>query len=510
MRRRLLIGLLASLALSAQAQSPSPADDPAGSPITMEERAAVFGEIDAMLQSGQKARTADALVAIVDDPAQVRFHAESYARLGAVLRDLDLPYAALVAFERGLSADANGVSSTAKDAIALGESVGDTALLEPVFAANVGLDVDAATRSEMAYLAARESYYKGSYGTALAILKMVRAEDPVFPEARSLEGVVLSQQGRPSDALAPLLMAQAKATELDKDASLRNAITMNLARAYFAAENFPRAIENYAVVERGSKFWAEAQFERAWAHFRLQDMNGTLGLLHTIQSPFFDEWYFPEAELLRVYALFLLCKFPDASDQITAFQAHYKPVLGDLQRIAASDPAAVFGSVRAQVEDGDGDLPRMLTRFFDKEERFLDSVTAVQRAEDEVTRLRNVSANPVSARAASWVQARRDAIVAAEGERVRARAARMADELDRMLADSEISKLDLMQMETRLYEQASVTGEMPSAKRRVERKVSVKRGYVYWPWQGEYWADELGFYRIETKPECPESLQTGR
>ena len=28
-------------------------------------------------------------------------------------------------------------------------------------------------------------------------------------------------------------------------------------------------------------------------------------------------------------------------------------------------------------------------------------------------------------------------------------------------------------------------------------------------WQGEYWADELGYYRIDTKPECPENMMRG-
>ena len=31
----------------------------------------------------------------------------------------------------------------------------------------------------------------------------------------------------------------------------------------------------------------EAAFERAWAHFRLDDMNGALSLLHNLDSPWF-------------------------------------------------------------------------------------------------------------------------------------------------------------------------------------------------------------------------------
>ena len=174
---------------------------------SMEERTAAFGQIDELLRSGQSARAADALMVLVDDPSKAIFHAEAYARLGGVLTDLDLNYGALVAYEKALSLDAPAVSSAVKDAIKLADRVGDTALLEPAFGANVGLDVDAETRSRMAYLAAREAHRKGNYGTSIAVLKMVQPSDPFYPESKSLEGIILSMQGRPKDALAPLLTA---------------------------------------------------------------------------------------------------------------------------------------------------------------------------------------------------------------------------------------------------------------------------------------------------------------
>lgn len=502
--------------LARAARTPKPGEAPAaasGAPAayvpTMEERNAAFGQIDELLKSGQSARAADALMVLVDDPSKAVFHAEAYARLGAVLTDLDLPYGALVAYEKALSADAMAVSSAVKDAIKLADRVGDTALLEPVFGANVGLDVDAETRSRMAYLAAREAHHQGNYGTSIAVLKMVQPTDPFYPESKSLEGIILSMQGRPKDALAPLLTAQATAEAAKKPSRLRNAIKMNLARSYFAAENFPRAIEIYMTVDRDSSFWLEAQFERAWAHFRITDMNGALAQLQTLQAPFFSDWYFPEADMLRVYSLFLLCKFPDASKGINQFQETYKPQLANLREVASRSPETLFEQMRKWVKrpGSTDDLPRSLTRTYEDEQRFLDSMQAVATAEDEMKRLKNVSANPFSARATEWVEARRAAIIQEEGKRIADEARGMADKLDSMLTDSEINRLDMMQFETRLYEQASITGKIPDKREQVDRKPRTKKGYQSWPWEGEYWADELGYYRIQTKSDCPASLQ---
>ena len=105
--------------------------------------------------------------------------------------------------------------------------------------------------------------------------------------------------------------------------------------------------------------------------------------------------------------------------------------------------------------------------------------------------------------------ARKDALALVEGERIHSRARHMERELGQMLADSDISKLDMLQMETRLYERASIIGELPEGKRRVKRQVQAKANQRIWPWQGEYWADEVGYYRIDTKPDCPEGMQVG-
>jgi tetratricopeptide (TPR) repeat protein len=319
----------------------------------------------------------------------------------------------------------------------------------------------------------------------------------------------MNLQGRPTDSITHFQTALRVGAEQGKEDRFRNVVTLNLARAFYSAENYPRAIEHYAMVDRDSRQWPEAQFERGWAHFRLQDMNGALGLLHDHSGPFFEEAYFPEAHLLRVHSLFLMCKFPEANLQIDAFQERYKPQLALLRNAALLTPDDFFGQMRAHVEGGSHNLPLMVSWIFEEEDRFLDSLTAVRHAEDEMARLRNISANPFSLAAMKWVRDRRDAIVETEGLRMRGRVGLMEDKLAQMLDDSEMSKLDIMQLETRLYEVASRTGEMPDAKRTVSRKLRVKKGYRHWPFEGEYWGDETGYYRVNARPDCPSSLQTG-
>ena len=476
---------------------------------SMEERNEAFQDANQFAMDGDLAGSADAVLAVIDDPKWDMFDGEAHARLATMLKNFDLPYAALIAYTRALEADPEGVGSEAGKAVDLADTVGDQAILEPVFANNLGLDVGEETRSRMAYLAARENHRSGNLSTAAVMLKLVKPNDPYYPEAKALEGVILSLQDRHGDALAPLQIARAVGGRAKREGLFKSVVNMNLARAYYAAENFGQAAHYWGQIERSDPKWLDAQFEKAWAHFRLEDMNGTLSLLQNHVSPYFADRYYPEAAMLRLYALFLLCKFPEATAQLDAFQAQYRPQHTELMAAASLSPEQLFDSIRRHIEGEESDLPPYVTAAFENEDRIQDSIIAVTSAEEELGRLRNVSANVFAQVASEWVSTRRSELIASEGARILSRIQSMESELAELLSNSDMTRLDLMQMESRLYERASFTGKLPEAKRRVKRKVRARVQERLWDWQGEYWADEVGYYKIDTKPDCPENMTPG-
>jgi hypothetical protein len=495
-----------------KAAEAAPAASPAApKPPTEAERTEAFKDYTAEMGTGQKSRAADALVALVDDPARAAFHADAYARLAELLAGMDLPYAALCAYVRAFELagehDLDLVGPHVPKAIALAGKVGDTALLEPPFSKNLGLARTEDVRGMMAYLAAREAFRKDSYGLALGMLKVVKEGDPVNPEARMLEGIILNHQGRPMDALKPLEAAQKAAR--DKDERFQAMVTLNLARTFYGAGNFARAIQYYAAVPRASELWPQAQYERAWGHFRVDDLNGSLGVLTSLNNPFFADWYLPEADLLRIYSMFLMCKFPQADTEIAAFREHWKPVHATLRDWSAKSEKDNFELVRAYVEKGEtGPLPEMILRPWGDEERIGAAIESVKSAEDEMKRMQaGAAANPFTERARDWVQSRMDELVKNEGARVQARIGEQEAQIGGMLADTEIFALDILRMKTQLFEQAATIGKMPEAERNLGRKERLRKGWREWPYEGEVWADELGYYRVDAVPECPASMR---
>jgi hypothetical protein len=248
--------------------------------------------------------------------------------------------------------------------------------------------------------------------------------------------------------------------------------------------------------------WVETQFERAWAHFRIDDINGSLSLLKTHSSPWMQGEYYPEAAMLEVYSLFMLCKFPAASALITDFQTRFTPQSEELASLTRLSSRELWDRLGSE----DPGLPHAIEQEFVGEARFAAAQALVVHLDREISKLSTQSA-PWAQTAKRWLTEHRDQIITEEGSRAAALISQMDQELSEMLANTEMNKLDIIQLEGRLYENAANTGEMDKAKNLVSRGLKVREGYRYWPFEGELWADEVGWYKIRTKPECPASLR---
>ena len=491
-----MILLLASLAM-AQEDAGECTDDLRSEALTGFMEAITGGDQDGAL---------NALVTTLGDEEFSPCQGVVYATMGGLLEKREMPYSALLAHGEAIKLNAEGATEAVPRALELADTVGDPAYLEEVFAANVGLDVDSATRSHLAYLAARGHYAQGNLSTALGILALVDKKGDDAGRAMALKGVILSQQERWTDAIAALLQAEAL---LEGDIESLDVVRLNLGRVYYAAGNYPRSAQYFAAVSRDSHWWPEAQFERAWSHFRMEDMNGALSMLQNHVSPYYTEWYFPEAEMLRTYSLFLLCKFPEASNQIDDFQSKWTPVRDEAQtQIAAMNEQDTFVDARSFTQGETSQLGELLLRDVPFDTRFLDSVKAVDGAEAEMDRLQGNNAEW-----ATWaygvVQSRRRDLIMGEGGRIKRGVEARVDELTMMLNNSDITKLDMLRLETQLYQNAANIGKLPDLDRKAYRRERVRKGYVVWPYEGEYWADEVGYYRVDAHAECPQGLLGG-
>jgi len=467
-----------------------------------EQWAATFADYDISMARGDLQRAAGSLIEIIEDETLSSFHGDAFLNLGNTATDLGLPYAALLSYSGALTQEVPVTDAVSK-AISASEEVRDPGLLQGLFGENVGIDGTPAERAEMAWLSALDNFRGGNLSVTLGVLAIIPSDAAVYPKAQHLKGIVLAQQGRYTDSLAPLMTAFAMMESQDD----KDLVNINLGRAYFGAGNFARAIEYFALVERGSPHWLEAQFERSWAHFRLEDVSGAVALLLTHVSPFFETRYYPEAELLDTYSLFLLCKFPAATVRIEHFRDRYRPVHDSLaSALESMSDSDLFFAVTGGASET---LPTRVYLDLYSEPRLQDAAAAVAQANTEIGTVQQSANSLISEHFSETIGSRRDEIIASEGARLRGVLAGRLEELNNMLADTEMARLDILRLETRLYERAAGTGELEEAQNMAYRELRVPPGHIQWPFQGEFWADELGYYRVNAISECPESMQVG-
>ncbi|HMV69576.1 MAG TPA: hypothetical protein PKA64_22230, partial [Myxococcota bacterium] len=499
------------LCLAAQAAAAKPPAEPKPDPRAAAAPAGRasydWTQVTDRIARGDWQTAATEIEAVLADPARSGDHPLAWGMLGEALTAANIPYAGLLAYLEGVKAAPLANLAFYEDILRLGTQLHEERLVGQVLGADFGVPMSPEVRAGVAIMAARYHVSQESWGVALGLLPMVPADGPYAVDALVLRGVALAQQARYADALEPLLQAREKAR--DRDDHFRNVLDLDIARTYYAAGNFGRAMEFYGHVARGDSAWPEALFERAWAHFRVEDMTGTLAVLLTHHSPFFNDWYFPEAELLRAQSLFLMCKFPDTKTTIDFFETRYKPTLDGLrQGLGQLDAKGAFTDAKAMVEGNTTKLPADVLRRFTWDGRLADAVEAIGAADADLVKLDRLASSPYSARPKALLQARRDARVAEEGGRVLGIARDAEADLADMLTGIELTRVDILTYEARLYEQAAALGGLPEEEDMAAlRKEQTRKGKRMWPFEGEYWADELGWYRVTARPDCPPDLR---
>jgi len=446
-------------------------------------------------------------------PPSLGLAASDAIEMGDEMRAKGAGYAALIAYTEALAADPKKGGERLQAMIYLStEFTGDEELVATaLYHYGVPESDDADVRGVALHLLAREQTRRGEYVEALATLKQVKAGSKGHADAEALRGVILNQQGTPRGAIAAFLTARGAGEQLEKGPLFDDAMDLNLARTYYASKGFAKAIEFYALVDRESPWWPEATFERAWAHFMLDDMTGTLALLSNLNSPFFEDWYFPEADMLRGQTLFLMCRFPAASAEIESFTERYTPIKEQLDRaLGSTDAAAAFDEVETFERGNPTKIPGAILRSFTYEERFKHAQKALRLVDMEMSRIATDVPGETGDLGLVLLDDRKKALKQLEGARVLAKARAARAEIDQRLQNVKITKLDIMGFEQRAFERAAVTGSLEVAEQNEAlRKESRRKGYRYWPFEGEYWADELGNYRFTTKPNCPADLAVG-
>jgi hypothetical protein len=361
------------------------------------------------------------------------------------------------------------------------------------------------------------------------LVEMVPRSTAYFAKARFLSGTAAYQDAtaglQAGQVSTPASLAQAVdafqevvrvTNPRDPDAfhdwHTRELAFMNLARIHFEARQNRAAIHYYGKVERGGDAWLEALYEMAWAEYRIGDYERALGNMITLNSPFFQDEYFPESLTVKAIIYYENCRYTEARATLDDFESIYGPVHDELERLTGREqsPEAFYQllediQIKQRTRHSTALLDRILKlALSDDNLKRLNS--SIQEIEAEMD---GVGDNPESFRYSEVakqllddLKAERRAAIAQAGLIARAKLEQERDDLKDLLGKGLRIKFETQEKEKELLESRIAGQASPETLRRYRYSVAVSDGDQFWPYEGEYWRDELGTYQYTLTKGC--------
>jgi tetratricopeptide (TPR) repeat protein len=367
------------------------------------------------------------------------------------------------------------------------------------------------------YLLGRARYEERRFDEAIALFARVPDDTRWSLEARFFEGVSHVREHRSRPALRAfdrvIDAVRTGRTGGHPEASRLNDLAwMSVARLYYslsmqretnAGELLSLAIAAWRSIEQESEYFLDSFFEETWALYIGREYARALGHVHAFEHPSLRDRANPEAFVVRAMIFFEHCQWDAVDAAISRFHERYDPLLADVeatQRMAATNEDAyrMVAAIRARRSRVPvGALPLVSSTFHDRElRRHVDQVESIDR---EITRARAVAFDgSIEARVSSELAVQRSFAVERAGELARERLHRVVEELDERMVQMDTVELELATARRGEIERPNQTPMGPAD----GGPIMAVQGDQVWPFDGEWWADELPFYMQDVQNRC--------
>jgi hypothetical protein len=295
---------------------------------------------------------------------------------------------------------------------------------------------------------------------------------------------------------------------------IRQLALLNNASIYYTLKKFSDASKLYQAFDRESTYWPESLFRDAWANFMLNNLDITLGKILTVESPYFRENQFiPETEILKALTYLRFCDFNRVEDIILNFRATYEPVHQEIKKVLEE----------YQSKEARASADRLWDFYFDGEEpretnipkalfnRVLNNQDLSNAAYN--IKLMREEHDRIDLQKPQW----KDAVgldLQKELENSVLRNKKLAgvlllkalkqqdDMILNLLNQTEFIEIDVKDKKgQKLIELANNVSSI-NFNQKFNVDFATSADVIYWPFNKEFWADELGYYSILPDNAC--------
>jgi tetratricopeptide (TPR) repeat protein len=376
-----------------------------------------------------------------------------------------------------------------------------------------------AFRNEFSYVLGEFFYEYQNWDQALAFLDQVTPEAPDYARAQYLKGLVEVRNKLYKSAVKSFQRAVLATEENHSDREVKDLAFMALARIAYEAGDADAGIYYYRKVPRDSYKYSQSLYESAWVYLMKADYSRALGMFQDLHSPHFRHHFFPELWILEATIYMHLCHFSVAEQALERFRAEISPMAVPLKQFLLKTvrPEDYYTSLVQTVagKESYGLPPRLGAPVLANVE-FYNLYKTIKRIEKEQETIEGQRS-----RLGAFGDDLADKLKMLHADRVREigiKIQRILNETQNDLADWE---LKLKEIEVDLQDQKIAEEER---KLRCINDPEACKGDVVvgetggqvaivgsdqweWPFEGEYWSDEIGYHRAFIQEVCAEEEQ---
>jgi tetratricopeptide (TPR) repeat protein len=376
----------------------------------------------------------------------------------------------------------------------------------------------ASVHDELLFLLGRHYYRHGAEGDfdkAIGLFKQVGKNSEFYIKAKFFEGVtyVRKYEGKPAVAAFKdiLVIGEQKPAQYRADdvSTYQELAQLQMARVFYSTQQFDTSIKYFEKLDQNSADWTESLFEASWAYFMKTLSSKALGNIHTLNAPYFENEFFPESVLLKAVIYFRYCLYDQAEEAIAEFNEKYTPLAKNLNDLMAkyADNADFYEYVKKVrvAKAGLDPVTQRLVMSALNDKTLIKTFAWVDELNHELDMLQKSDKAWQTTQVASEVNQEltlQQSVAAGDaGKLARERVSRLARQLGSLARDGSKIKFEILEAKGNRLS-AQVAGTRVSAEHR-EEPIIVDDEHFQWKFNGEYWKDELGYYRFKIRSRCP-------
>lgn len=406
------------------------------------------------------------------------------------------------------------VNSAIEKLTVVADALGDDTLLNYAVT-KVRIDQFPANQRDIIYFRLGEIKLKnGQFAEAADLFSRVSSSSRYATPSLFNRGLALLELNKTSEALSifgSIRNARAGAEVTDTN---RVAAELAIARTYYQAQDWENSIRVYRNIPRDTDFWHDALFEQTWADLRGAKFRSTLSHLHSLHSPYYEDFWVPESLIVRSIVYLFICKFDETEKTLALFDRKYAPLQGMMQRFMNSkDPTIYFteleNAMQVKHEKRSAEslrLPLIVSNAILAKGDIKRSMEYLRNLNEEKKRLetlQTVYRSPLGSYGTKVLGNRYKNTKITIGEKARVHMASLVNELQDLNEQTGFIRYETINGRKELLRKKIAGKDTPvHLDETVDREFFVQNGFEYWPFDGEYWLDEIGNYHYVGQQSC--------